>query len=199
MLRAYNTINKNKLRENLSYFLNEVIPVCEEYGVNLAVHPDDPPFPLLGLPRIVSSEDDFEWLAKACPSLHNGITFCSGSLGAKKENNLTKLFQKYAERVHFIHLRSTKVLDNGDFFETAHLDESVDLVSVMKAIIEEQLRRKQTGRKDYNIPMRPDHGHKMLDDFKRKANPGYPLIGRLKGLAELSGLELGLKFMIKNK
>ena len=199
LLRAYNTINKNKLRENLSYFLNEVIPVCEEYGVNLAVHPDDPPFPLLGLPRIVSSEDDFEWLAKACPSLHNGITFCSGSLGAKKENNLTKLFQKYAERVHFIHLRSTKVLDNGDFFETAHLDESVDLVSVMKAIIEEQLRRKQTGRKDYNIPMRPDHGHKMLDDFKRKANPGYPLIGRLKGLAELSGLELGLKFMIKNK
>ncbi len=193
LLSEYDDIDKNKLRENFSYFLNEVIPVCEEYGVNMAVHPDDPPFPLLGLPRIMSSEEDFEWLSKACPSLNNGITFCSGSLGARKDNKLSELFKKYAERVHFLHLRSTKILDNGDFFETEHLDESVDMVGLMKVIIEELKRRKKTGRLDFNIPMRPDHGHKILDDFKRKANPGYPLLGRLKGLAELAGLERGIR------
>ncbi len=193
LLSEYDDIDKNKLRENFSYFLNEVIPVCEEYGVNMAVHPDDPPFPLLGLPRIMSSEEDFEWLSKACPSLNNGITFCSGSLGARKDNKLSGLFKKYAERVHFLHLRSTKILDNGDFFETEHLDESVDMVGLMKVIIEELKRRKKTGRLDFNIPMRPDHGHKILDDFKRKANPGYPLLGRLKGLAELAGLERGIR------
>ena len=175
-----------------------MIPVAEQYGVNLAVHPDDPPFPLLGLPRIVSSGDDFEWLSNACPSLHNGITFCTGSLGARKDNNLRAIFEKYAERVHFLHLRSTKILDNGDFYETGHLDKSVDLAGVMKCIVEEQIRRKATGRTDYNIPIRPDHGHKMLDDFDRNGNPGYPLIGRLKGLAELSGLEMGIRYLIKN-
>ncbi len=199
LLSEYDAIDKEQLRKNFAHFLYEVVPVCEKYGVNLAVHPDDPPFPLLGLPRLVSTEEDFEWLVKTCPSLHNGITFCSGSLGAKKDNNLPRLFKKYAERVHFIHLRSTKVLDNGDFFETGHLDESANLASLMKIIIEEQLHRKQMGRLDFNIPMRPDHGHKMLDDFKRNANPGYPLIGRLKGFAELSGLEQGIAFMIKNK
>lgn len=199
LLCEYDTIDKEKLRKNFAYFLHEVVPVCEKFGVNLAVHPDDPPFPLLGLPRIVSSEDDFEWLKKICPSLHNGITFCSGSLGAKKGNSLSKLFKKYANRVHFIHLRSTKVLDNGDFFEAGHLDESADLASLMEVIIEEQIHRKQTGRLDFNIPMRPDHGHKMLDDFNREANPGYPLIGRLKGLAELTGLELGIKHIILKK
>ncbi len=196
LLSEYDDIDKNKLRENFSYFLNEVIPVCEEYGVNMAVHPDDPPFSLLGLPRIMSSEEDFEWLSKACPSLNNGITFCSGSLGARKDNKLSELFKKYAERVHFLHLRSTKILDNGDFFETEHLDESVDMVGLMKVIIEELKRRKKTGRLDFNIPMRPDHGHKILDDFKRKANPGYPLLGRLKGLAELAGLERGIRDFI---
>ncbi len=196
LLSEYDSIDKNKLRENFSYFLNEVIPVCEEYGINLAVHPDDPPFPLLGLPRIVSSEDDFEWLSNTCPSINNGITFCSGSLGAKKENNLPKLFEKYADRVHFIHLRSTKVLDNGDFFEAEHLDESADLASLMKVIVTEQIKRKKKGRVDFNIPMRPDHGHKILDDFSRDANPGYPLLGRLKGLAEISGLEKGIKSIL---
>ncbi len=196
LLSEYDAIDKEQLRRNFAYFLYEVVPVCEKYGVNLAVHPDDPPFSLLGLPRIVSTEEDFEWLVKTCPSLHNGITFCSGSLGAKKDNNLPRLFKKYAERVHFIHLRSTKVLDNGDFFETGHLDESANLASLMKVIIEGQLNRKQIGRLDFNIPMRPDHGHKMLDDFKRKANPGYPLIGRLKGLAELAGLEKGIRSVL---
>ena len=198
LLAEYDGIDKNKLRENFAYFLNEVVPTAEAYGVNLAVHPDDPPYPLLGLPRIVSTADDFEWLSKVCPSLNNGITFCTGSLGARKDNKLPEIFEKYADRVHFLHLRSTKILDNGDFFEAGHLDESVNLASVMKVIIAEQIRRKNTGREDYNIPIRPDHGHKMLDDFNRKSNPGYPLIGRLKGLAELSGLESGMRYLMVN-
>ncbi|WP_026715093.1 mannonate dehydratase [Flavobacterium daejeonense] len=198
LLAEYDGIDKDKLRENFAYFLNEVIPVAEEYGVRLAVHPDDPPFPLLGLPRIVSSGDDFEWLSNACPSLNNGITFCTGSLGARKDNNLAEIFQKYVDRVHFLHLRSTKILDNGDFYETEHLDPTVDLPGVMKAIVEEQIRRKSEGRTDYNLPIRPDHGHKMLDDFNRAGNPGYPLIGRLKGLAELAGLETGIRYSIQN-
>ncbi|KAA5823678.1 mannonate dehydratase [Algibacter amylolyticus] len=198
LLAEYDGIDKAKLREHFAYFLNEVIPTAEEYGVNLAVHPDDPPFPLLGLPRIMSIPEDFEWLTKACPSLNNGITFCTGSLGARKDNNLPSIFEKFADRVHFLHLRSTKILDNGDFYETEHLDESVNLAAVMKEIIQEQIRRKASGRQDYNIPIRPDHGHKMLDDFNRKSNPGYPLIGRLKGLAELAGLETGMRYLMGN-
>ena len=196
LLAEYDGIDKHKLREHFSYFLNEVIPVAEQYGVKLAVHPDDPPFPLLGLPRIVSTAADFEWLSTTCSSLHNGITFCSGSLGARKDNKLSEIFKKYADRVHFLHLRSTKILDNGDFYETEHLDPMVDLPGVMNAIVEEQIKRKAEGRTDYNIPLRPDHGHKMLDDFNRAGNPGYPLIGRLKGLAELSGLEMGIRYSI---
>lgn len=196
LLAEYNGIDKNKLRENFSYFLNEVISVAEESGVYLAVHPDDPPYPLLGLPRIVSCDEDFAWLEKACPSLNNGITFCSGSLGARTDNNLSSIFKKYASRVHFLHLRSTKLLSNGDFFETNHLEGSI--TSLMKAIIEEQIDRKQQGRLDFNIPMRPDHGHKILNDFESEANPGYPLIGRVKGLAELSGLELGMKYLLEH-
>lgn len=196
LLAEYNNIDKNKLRENFSYFLNEIIPEAEASGVNLAVHPDDPPFLLLGLPRIVSSGEDLEWLSKACPSLNNGITFCTGSLGARKDNNLPELFEKYADRVHFLHLRATKILENGDFYESEHLDPSVNLAAVMKVIVEEQIRRKESGRTDYNVPIRPDHGHKILDDFNRKGNPGYPLIGRLKGLAEISGLEMGVKCAI---
>ncbi|MGB6150535.1 MAG: mannonate dehydratase [Pricia sp.] len=192
LIAEYKDIDKNGLRENFSYFLNEVIPVAIESNLNLAVHPDDPPFPLLGLPRIMSSEDDFAWLSKICSPLNNGITFCSGSLGARKDNDLPVIYKKFADRIHFVHLRCTKILENGDFFETGHLDESVNLPGLMKVIIEEQLRRKRVGRKDFRLPVRPDHGHKILDDFKRKANPGYPLIGRMKGLAELSGLEKGI-------
>ncbi|WP_338359445.1 mannonate dehydratase [Yeosuana marina] len=193
LLAAYQGIDKHKLRENFSYFLNEVIPVAEKSGVNLAVHPDDPPFPLLGLPRIVSAAEDFEWLSHACPSLNNGITFCTGSLGAKLDNDLVSIFKKNSDRVHFLHLRMTRVLENGNFFETSHLDGTIE--SIMEAIIEEQIKRKKNKRLDYNIPMRPDHGHRILDDFKRESNPGYPLIGRLKGLSELSGLECGIKWM----
>ncbi|MGB6152048.1 MAG: mannonate dehydratase [Pricia sp.] len=196
LLASYDNIDRDKLRENFSYFLNEIIPIAEESNVKLAVHPDDPPFPLLGLPRIMSSEDDFTWLSKTCPSLNNGITFCSGSLGAKKENDLPSIYKKFADRIHFVHLRSTKVLESGDFFETEHLDESVNLPGLMKVIIEEQVHRKKTGRNDFNLPIRPDHGHKILDDFKREANPGYPLLGRMKGLAELSGLEKGIRHIL---
>ncbi len=198
LLAEYDGIDREKLREHFAYFLDEVIPVAEQYGVRLAVHPDDPPFPLLGLPRIVSSAEDFEWLSQVCPSIYNGITFCTGSLGARTDNKLSEIFKTYADRVHFLHLRSTKLLENGDFFETEHLDESVNLSEVMQVIVEEQIRRKESGRDDYNIAIRPDHGHKMLDDFSRKGNPGYPLIGRLKGLAELSGLEMGIRYAIQH-
>lgn len=194
LLKQYDQIDKEQLRENFAYFLNEVIPVAEKYGVMLAVHPDDPPFPVLGLPRIVSCEEDFEWLMNVCPSLNNGITFCSGSLGARSDNDLTSLFKKFAARVHFLHLRSSKLLIGGDFYETEHLDDAIPMAGLMDAIIEEQTKRKQIGRRDLDIPMRPDHGHKILDDFRRETNPGYPLIGRMKGLAELYGLEKGLRF-----
>lgn len=194
LLDQYQGIDKNKLRANFAYFLNEVIPVAEKYNVRLAVHPDDPPFRLLGLPRIVSCESDFEWLEEVCPSLNNGITFCSGSLGARPDNDLVGLFRKFAHRVHFLHLRSTRLLAGGDFYETEHLDVAVPMAELMDAIIEEQATRLKNGRNDVDICMRPDHGHKILDDFKRNANPGYPLIGRLKGLAELHGLERGLRY-----
>lgn len=198
-LSEYDNIDKDQLRENFKYFLEEVIPVAEESGVNLAVHPDDPPFSLLGLPRIVSSLEDFEWLSTTVPSVNNGITLCAGSLSASTTNDVPAIFEKYAERVHFLHLRSTTIKSNGDFFEDDHLDGGVDMASLMKAIVVEQNRRDGEGRTDVNIPMRPDHGHKILDDFKRDANPGYPLIGRLKGLAELKGLEMGIRYMIDMK
>lgn len=196
LLKEYDGIDKEQLRENFSFFLNEVIPVAEKLDVNLAVHPDDPPFPLLGLPRIVSGMDDFEWLTKTCPSLHNGITFCTGSLGASIDNNLVTIFESFADRIHFLHLRSTQIMDNGDFYEANHLKGNANMPKIMNSILTEQQRRINTGRKDYNLPMRPDHGHKILDDFDRKANPGYPLIGRLKGLSEISGLEAGIKHMM---
>jgi mannonate dehydratase len=190
----YDQIDQEKLRENFAWFLNEVIPVAEEYNVKLAVHPDDPPFPLLGLPRIMSSEKDFDWLVEAHPSINNGITFCSGSLGARADNDLPYLFGKFGERVHFLHLRSTRLLAGGDFYEDEHISSGNGMAELMEKIIDQQNHRLKQKREDVNIPMRPDHGHKILDDFKRKANPGYPLIGRLKGLAELSGLEQGIRY-----
>ncbi len=196
LLEAYKDIDKAQLRTNFSFFLNEVIPIAEKYSVHMAVHPDDPPFPLLGLPRIVSCDEDIKWLYSANSSPNHGLTFCSGSFGARKDNNLPELFKKYGHRVHFVHLRATKTLPNGDFFETDHLDPNADLAGLMKVIVEEQIKRKNQGREDIDIPMRPDHGHKILDDFNREANPGYPLLGRVKGLAELSGLEKGIKHML---
>ena len=180
-------------------FLKEIIPVAAKNEVLMCIHPDDPPMPILGLPRVVSTEEDYAYLFEQVPDRANGITFCTGSLGVRADNNLVQMFKRFADRVHFLHLRSTKILDNGDFYEAEHLDENVNLAAVMKVIIEEQIRRKDSGRLDYNIAIRPDHGHKMLDDFDRKSNPGYPLIGRMKGLAELSGLEQGMRhLMLKN-
>jgi len=197
LLAQYDKIDKQQLRANLSRFLEAVLPVAEEAGVSLAIHPDDPPFPLLGLPRIVSTRDDYEWLIQTHPSLANGVTFCTGSLGASVDNNLLALFDLLADRVHFLHLRSTQVLENGDFYEASHLEGNANMPALMEKIITEQHRRSTSNRTDIDIPVRPDHGHKILDDFHRQANPGYPLIGRLKGLAELHGLEKGVRWMME--
>jgi mannonate dehydratase len=159
----------------------------------MCIHPDDPPYSLLGLPRVVSKEKDYQYIFDKVPEINNGITFCTGSLGVIKENNLGKIFNNFANRVHFIHLRSTKRDSNGNFYEANHLEGDVDMYEIVSKIIIEQKRRYLNKRKDFNIPMRPDHGHQMLDDIRKKiVNPGYSAIGRLRGLAEIRGLEYGI-------
>jgi mannonate dehydratase len=192
-LETYSHIDRDKLRENLSLFLQEVVPVAENAGVNLCIHPDDPPFPVLGLPRIVSTQEDMEWICNQVDSTHNGITFCTGSLSVNRQNSLVRIVEKLAPRIHFTHLRNNVFLGNGAFHEYGHIEGDIDMVPIVKALLKEQLRRKADGRKDVRIPFRPDHGVKMLDDYTRKANPGYPLIGRLKGLAELSGMQMAIE------
>ena len=189
----YAGINKDKLREHMAYFLAELMPVCDEENIKMAVHPDDPPRPILGLPRIVSTIEDIDWLTQKVPSKNNGITMCTGSYGVRGDNDLVNMIKKHGDRVYFTHLRSTQREENQlSFHEAAHLDGDVDMYGVVMAILEEEQRREEAG--DHRkIPMRPDHGHQMLDDLKKKTNPGYSAIGRLKGLAEVRGLELGLK------
>ncbi len=196
-LNTYREIDRNKLRENLIRFLDDVIPVAEEVGINLCIHPDDPPFPLLGLPRIASTEEDFRWIFSRVDSPANGLTFCTGSLSGSLENDLVAMAKTFASRIHFIHLRNTAHLADGSFYESGHLTGSVDMVSVVKILLEEQIRRKNEGRTDWRMPFRPDHGIRILDDFTRESNPGYPLIGRLKGLAEIDGLQIGIERMLK--
>lgn len=191
-LSRYRKTGTEELRQNLAYFLNEVIPVAEKAGINMAIHPDDPPFPVLGLPRIFSTNDDMEWLQNTCPSPNNGIAFCAGSFSARKDNDLIEMTRKFGHRFHFVHLRNTQVLADGSFYESGHIAGGVNMAMLVKALLEEMQNRKNNGRADFCIPMRPDHGIKIIGDFNLKGNPGYPLIGRLKGLAEISGLEEAL-------
>ena len=197
MLDTYKGIDADQLRSNLVKFLEEVIPLAEKLGIRMCIHPDDPPFSLLGLPRILSTRSDYQYIFDQVTPLSNGITFCTGSLGVRADNDLPAFFDAFADRVHFLHLRSTKRDAKGNFFEADHLTGDVDMLEIITRVIREQRRRVVENRQDASIPMRPDHGHQMLDDLvKPKINPGYSAIGRLRGLAELRGLEWGINKMI---
>ena len=192
-LKKYANVNANVLRENLAYFLKAIVVDAEELGIKMCIHPDDPPFPILGLPRVVCNADDLEYLIFSAPSPSNGITFCTGSLGANPANNLPEMIKRFGPHIHFLHLRNVTKEPNGSFYEADHLGGDNDMASIMEAVILEQKSRQKQGRDDIAIPMRPDHGHKILSDVDKNAYPGYSAIGRMKGLAELRGLEIGLR------
>jgi mannonate dehydratase len=195
-LAEYDGISADRLRGHLVDFLTEIMPLAEDLGLRFCCHPDDPPFPLLGLPRVMSTEADYVAVLAAVPSPANGVTLCSGSLGARPDNDLPGMMRRLGERVHFLHLRNVsrdgpdRIM--GSFYEDEHLEGGTDMGALIAAVLAEEVRRRTAGRADWSIPFRPDHGQNILDDHGRQSQPGYPLIGRMKGLAELRGIIAGV-------
>jgi mannonate dehydratase len=199
LIAEYEGVSHEELRGNLSDFLREIVPLAEELGIRLAIHPDDPPWPLFGLPRVVSTVEDVRAILGASDASANGLTFCVGSYGARADNDLLAMVEEFRERIHFAHLRQVTREEEGSFHEAEHLEGSSDMVGVVKALMAEESCRRGAGRADHEIPMRPDHGHLLSDDIDRKINPGYSFVGRLKGLAELRGVMQGLSYATEAK
>jgi len=192
-LEEYSSIDSTQYRKNLKYFLEQIVPVAIEAGVRLAIHPDDPPIPLFGLPRVVSTENDLQYIVNIVDSIYNGLCVCTGSLGVRADNDIPGIVARLGDKINFLHLRSTQRDNDGSFHEASHLRGDVDMYSVIVAVLKEQRKRNAMHRHDEQIPMRADHGHTILDDLKKKTNPGYSAIGLLRGQAELRGLELGIE------